>query len=449
MLEITIGNADMSEQYGWTPTNSVEVIAFVNHVRALADKTATLTLTDEAGDPPDHTAPSWTDDTGDAQAWTQNEAITPVTVPGASGTPVPTYAAAGVPAGIAFNTGTRTFTGTPTAVGTGTITVTATNSEGSDDWTIAYTTVAEIIIPPPPPPPPPIIPATPAAESLWSIHATMFGSDVDLTPYVVEATWKHGSRPPNYFGHMADPSVGSLTLDNTGGEFKTFAPAPGIDPNPGPTVTIDYDGIRLFTGRSAYVLNQVLPNGNDVAVMPLLGPLAFLSRFSEGIFARLDGIQRTSEIFALILADAGYSGPAEIEQGRTQLSAVRVNRSSLLGSGRQRTQVLGALRTVVQAEVGHGYDDRLGRVVFENRVHRSALWATAVALRLDHTNAQIERASIGNVQDSIINIVSGTGDSYNTRGLQDITFNTALPLTVTVGPGGRILSAGRGHVGRG
>ena len=97
MLEITIGNADMSEQYEWTPTNSVEVIAFVNHVRALADKTATLTLTDEAGDPPDHTAPSWTDDTGDAQAWRQNEAITPVTVPGASGVPIPTYAAAGVP----------------------------------------------------------------------------------------------------------------------------------------------------------------------------------------------------------------------------------------------------------------------------------------------------------------------------------------------------------------
>ena len=89
MLEITIGNADMTEQYEWTPVNSAEVIAFGLHVRGLTDKTATLTLTDEAGDPPDHTAPSWTDDTGDAQAWTQNEAITPVTVPGASGTPVP------------------------------------------------------------------------------------------------------------------------------------------------------------------------------------------------------------------------------------------------------------------------------------------------------------------------------------------------------------------------
>ena len=168
----------------------------------------------------------------------------------------------------------------------------------------------------------------------FAVTANMFGSDVDLTPFVSDLTCKNGSRPPNYFGHMADPSVGNITLLNVGGEFKTFAPAPGIDPNPGPAVTIAYDGTRLFAGRSAYILNQVLPNGQDVAVMPLLGPLAFLAKFSEGIFARLDGIQRTDEIFALILADAGFTGPTMIETGRTQLSAVRVNRSSLLG---QRT----------------------------------------------------------------------------------------------------------------
>ena len=309
MLEITIGNADMSEQYGWTPTNSVEVIAFVNHVRALADKTATLTLTDEAGDPPDHTAPSWTDDTGDAQAWTQNEAITPITVPGASGIPVPTYNAVGNPAGIAFNTDTRVISGTPTAVGTGTITVTATNSEGSDDWTISYATAAEIITPPPPPPPP-IIPVTPRkAVPSWGFTATMFGSSVDLTPYVLEATWKHGSRPANYFGHLADPAVGALTLYNGGGEFKTFAPDPFVDTTPGPPVTVSYDGVTLFTGKAGLMLNQVLRNGRDTAVMPLLGPLAFLARFSEGIFARLNGVQSTSDVFRIVLQDAGYSAP--------------------------------------------------------------------------------------------------------------------------------------------
>ena len=45
LLEVMIADADMSETYAWTPTNSAEVIAFVNHVRSLSDQTATLTLT--------------------------------------------------------------------------------------------------------------------------------------------------------------------------------------------------------------------------------------------------------------------------------------------------------------------------------------------------------------------------------------------------------------------
>ena len=46
-LEVMIANADMTEPYGWTPSNSAEVVAFVSHVRGLADQNATLTLTDD------------------------------------------------------------------------------------------------------------------------------------------------------------------------------------------------------------------------------------------------------------------------------------------------------------------------------------------------------------------------------------------------------------------
>ena len=45
-LEVTIGGVDMDEPYNWTPTNSVAVIAFADHVRTLADQNATLTLAD-------------------------------------------------------------------------------------------------------------------------------------------------------------------------------------------------------------------------------------------------------------------------------------------------------------------------------------------------------------------------------------------------------------------
>ena len=47
-LEVMIANADMTEIYQWTPTNSAEVVAFVLHVKGLTDQDATLTLRGES-----------------------------------------------------------------------------------------------------------------------------------------------------------------------------------------------------------------------------------------------------------------------------------------------------------------------------------------------------------------------------------------------------------------
>ena len=102
---------------------------------------ATLTVTTPLEEP------SFADDAGDAQSWTVGTAIAAITVPAASGNPVPAYAAVGaLPAGVVFNTGTRVISGTPTQEASGTITVRATNTEGSDDWTVAYSTVAGLSI---------------------------------------------------------------------------------------------------------------------------------------------------------------------------------------------------------------------------------------------------------------------------------------------------------------
>ena len=88
----------------------------------------------------DVSAPAFSDATGDAQTWSIGNTISDVVVPAASGTPTPAYAVRGsLPAGLSFNPSTRTISGTPTSVGSGTITVRATNSEGSADWTVAYT----------------------------------------------------------------------------------------------------------------------------------------------------------------------------------------------------------------------------------------------------------------------------------------------------------------------
>ena len=120
----------------------------VTLVGGAATFTATVTKADEA--------PSFSDDTGDAQSWTQSVLITIIQVPVADGNPTPTYAVVGtLPAGLGFNATQRRIFGTPTGTGNGTITIRATNSEGSDDWTVAYTIAAAATAP-----------ARPAAPSL-------------------------------------------------------------------------------------------------------------------------------------------------------------------------------------------------------------------------------------------------------------------------------------------
>ena len=143
ILEVMIADADISEPYSWVPANSLEVVAFVNHIRTLADQAGTLTLSDEGEAVPATVAPSFADDTGDAISGTVGAAISTVQVPEASGNPTPTYAVVGsLPAGLNFSTSTRRITGTPTVAGSGTIRIRATNTQGSDDWTATYSFAA-------------------------------------------------------------------------------------------------------------------------------------------------------------------------------------------------------------------------------------------------------------------------------------------------------------------
>ena len=119
------GTADREIVWRITATN--------NGVSDTDDVTVTVTA------PPAFAAPNFADDTGDPVTWTEDTAIAAVVVPAASGNPAPTYAAVGaLPDGIKFDIAKQEISGTPTTAGTGTITIRATNSQGSDDWTLAY-----------------------------------------------------------------------------------------------------------------------------------------------------------------------------------------------------------------------------------------------------------------------------------------------------------------------
>ena len=105
-----------------------------------AETTRMLSLTIAAA-----VVPSFSNDTGTARSWIQNEVINSFIVPEASGSPTPTYSVVGsLPNGINFDPNTRVISGTPSSVGSSTITIRATNSAGMDDWTVDYSTAAAL-----------------------------------------------------------------------------------------------------------------------------------------------------------------------------------------------------------------------------------------------------------------------------------------------------------------
>ena len=105
-------------------------------------------------------------------------------------------------------------------------------------------------------------------------------------------------------------------------------------------------------------------------------------------------------------------------------------------------QVLSALRTIVQAEVGRAIRRQAWAALYSRTAHIGAdAWAARPGLlRLNASNSQIERASIASIDDSIVNLISGTGDSYNSLGVQDVDFvDTTLPMTYFIPTAGRII----------
>ena len=84
-------------------------------------------------------APMFAVDTGTPISGVPGQAIAGFFVPAATGNPTPTYEIVGSPPdGLAFSPSTRLIFGTPTREGSGTIRIRATNSQGTDDWTVAY-----------------------------------------------------------------------------------------------------------------------------------------------------------------------------------------------------------------------------------------------------------------------------------------------------------------------
>ena len=174
-ISVALPTATADGSITGTPTSGVSGTITITATNASGTDTWTVAYNTVL----DVSAPAFSDATGDAQTWSVGNTISDVVVPAASGTPTPGYAVEGsLPPGLSFNASTRTISGTPTSIGSGTITVRATNSEGSADWTLAYT-ITKLLS----------FPDDPTAIQDWSAETAI--SDI-IIPVAT------GSIPPTY-----------------------------------------------------------------------------------------------------------------------------------------------------------------------------------------------------------------------------------------------------------
>ena len=152
----------------------------------------------------------------------------------ATGNPTPTYSATNLPGGLSINSTTGVISGTFTTGQTRTTTVTATNSEGTDTVTIAFTIQAALTLSIPV-----FSPATQPAVSA-SVGDT-FSLDLDATGNPTP-TYSASNLPP---GLEIDTITGVISGTFTGAETSTTTVtatnSEGTD-----TVTIDFT-IQAFT----------------------------------------------------------------------------------------------------------------------------------------------------------------------------------------------------------
>jgi subtilase family serine protease len=132
-----------------------------------------------------------------SQSWTQNAAITPITVAGSDSdsSQTLTYGATGLPSGLSISATTGQISGTPTPDGSGSITVTATDGTGSVGSTSFFYTVNTVVG------------VTSPGSQSWT-------QDVSISPVAVTASDTDSSQQLTY-GATGLPA--GLTIDRTSG----------------------------------------------------------------------------------------------------------------------------------------------------------------------------------------------------------------------------------------
>ena len=215
------------------------------------------------------TAPGFPSSAGAEQDWIQNAAITALTVPAATGNPAPTYSAEGLPAGVVFNRTSRKITGRPTGTGKGTIIITATNSQGSDTYSIPWTVTAPRAIE---------APAFPAGRKpstrRWVLAAQIIQYTVPTATGFPAPTYSAAGLPGGVIFDSRTRTIHGTPSETVSGTITITATNPGGSA----TFKIDFevaDQTFVYSGVGGTIRNQRA--GRTLEIAARLASGSFLS----------------------------------------------------------------------------------------------------------------------------------------------------------------------------
>ena len=214
-----------------------------------------------------------------------------------------------------------------------------------------------------------------------------FSAANDLTPYVYRAQWKLGRDATVTLASITNAGTMSLTCANWDGRFNVNNPASPYFGQLRPYTDIVVDASddeganwqRLATMQVQKVQPVEEGRGRQTAILSAAGIFAELA--SQNALVRLEatgGVESTGEFcrrilsFVLGVADLSLQGERwDLDEGLTRVShSYLFNTGGVIGGTRQTPVALNGLRYLEKLEIGHLYEDRVGRVAFRNRRHR-------------------------------------------------------------------------------
>ena len=283
----------------------------------------------------------------------------------------------------------------------------------------------------------------------YRVRAIMFGEVVDLTDKIEHAKWWRGGEVRHALGTVFEGGEAVLRLINDDLRFAPYNPGPGIDPAPGPLVTIDMrtspvgDWKRSFTGWSDGIRATITEDQKNIVEMRVLGPLKRIRDYWDDVFYRRSGVLRTDEVFRDLLDDIGWSQANRvIRRGQTRVFSHSISAIGVNEDGSQLVSFSNSADMLALAEGSPVYDDRFGNIVFESGTHRPNQFdvrptANTFFHTIDREQNRPSRIRSGAVGDGVINVIAAQNSKFVSTGENvKIQFENDddFPLTVTVGP---------------